>query len=55
MPVLWGYPHSTDDMELVESLAAYHLSHQALINVYQNWNPLEAIKDLDVIEVEAVG
>lgn len=53
MPALWGYPHSTDDMELVHSLAAYVLSQQALIKVYQNWNPLDAVKDLDVIEVEA--
>jgi len=53
MPILWGYPHSTDDLELAESLAAYVLSQQALINVYQNWNPLDAVKDLDVIEVEA--
>jgi len=53
MPVLWGMPHSTDDMELTESLAAYLSSNQALIDVYQNWNPLDAIEDLDVIEVEA--
>ena len=53
MPVLWGYPHSTDDMELCESLAAFVLSQQALINVYQKWNPLDAIEDLDVIEIEA--
>jgi len=53
MGVMWGFTHMTDDMELTESLAAYLLSNQALIDVYQNWNPLDAIEDLDVIEVEA--
>ncbi|MFX0121487.1 MAG: hypothetical protein ACFE9A_19015 [Candidatus Hodarchaeota archaeon] len=53
MGVLWGMPHSTDDMELVQSLTAYTFSNQALFDHYQNWNPLDAIEDLDVIEIEA--
>lgn len=51
--ILWGYPHETDDDDILSWIAGTLLSSQALMDIQQNWNPLEMVEDLTDLEIKA--
>jgi len=51
--VLWGYPHQTDDQDILLWITATYLSFQALMTIQQDWNPLEMVEDLEDLEIMA--
>ena len=54
MSVLWGFPHSTDDEDILLWVAAAHLAFQHLFEENQIWNPLEMFTSIEDLEVKVM-
>lgn len=53
-PLLWGIPHYTDEDEILQWTAAMHLAYQAVFDIQDQWNALDAVEDVATAEVKAL-
>jgi len=51
--VMFGFPHMTDDEDVLQWITAVELAFQHLFEITQEWHPLDMIEDVQGLEVQA--
>lgn len=52
-PLLWGVPHYTDEDEILQWLGATLLAYQAVFDIQDQWNAMDAVENVATAEIQA--
>lgn len=52
--LMFGFPHATDDDEILQWIIATEMAWQELSRLNQTWNPLDQVEGLDDLQVKAL-
>jgi len=51
--VMFGFPHYTDDADVLHWITTVELAFQHLFEITQEWHPLDMIEDIEGLEIRA--